>query len=90
MDMIAGVLLQYLRSMKRFPEWATVLVVVAFSCLSVYLGPGFTNAKDFLNASFQHALIMLGMTQATSTVANVAVSAGTPQNSPLVPVTDSL
>ena len=94
MDYLAGVILQYLRSSKRFPEWGTLVVVFAVAALSFWLSPasaGLHDARSFVNGLLPHALTMLGTAQATSSAANVIVSTGViKESNPLVPVTDSV
>ena len=94
MDMIAGVVLQYLRSMKRFQEWWTLVAVFAVAALSFWLSPAGANVHDartFFQGLIPHALAMLGTAQATSSAANVAVAINPKlQPNPLVPVTDSM
>lgn len=100
MDYIAGVVLQYLRSAKKFPEWATVVFIVVIAGLTFVLSPA---AADFhpsnawegfrliLAGTVDHIVKLLATQGGTSIVANIAASAK-PElaASPLVPVTDSL
>lgn len=90
MDYLAGLVLQYLRARKSFPEWAAATVLVVVSGLGYWLTTehAFQNgARGFILGMIQWGVHMLGASQGTSILANIAVAGGANPNNPLMPVT---
>lgn len=92
MQYLAGIILQYLRSLKNFSEWWTPVFAVLASAVVLWVSPegrAIHDVRDFINGMVPYILQLLGTTQAVSTASNLAVKAGVGESNPLVPVTDS-
>jgi len=86
-----GIVLQWARSSKRFPDWAVALIVAAAAVGSAYLsGVDLTDVDSWgIRGILGYVLMTFGVTQATSFAANIAVAAGANPEHPAIPVTSS-
>lgn len=92
MEYLFGAGLQFLRQFKNFSEWWVPLYVIAACALAVFLSDAvYHNAREFLRAMGPDVVKLLATTQATSTGANLVMSAKPKLAGNLfVPVTDSM
>jgi hypothetical protein len=90
----AGVILQWFRADKRFTdEWYTIAAVgLALICtmlVATWVGPWQRFVLELLVQTGKNVLVLIGSTQATSTLANIAAGRGFNPQSAAVPVTNS-
>ena len=91
MEYLLGLILQYLRSFKNFKDWYALAFAVVGAVVCFWVSPEGRAAdfRGFIEGAVPYILRLLGVTQLTSTGANIAVTMGVSESSPLVPVTDS-
>jgi hypothetical protein len=100
MEILSGIVLQYVRSVKAFPEWGTVIVVIVMSAAAFLLSPEgakfhptelWGGLREFIGGMVQHATVIVAAQGGTSIAANL-VAGDNPKlvGNLAIPVTDSI